>query len=48
MRHPWRFYPASAGQSTAASKGDVKSKTEIQIRAFGANGQISTDNSQQQ
>jgi len=21
MRHPWRFYPASTGQPTAASKG---------------------------
>jgi len=29
MRHPWRFYPAFAGQFTAASKGGEK----IQIRA---------------
>jgi len=26
MRHPWRFSPASEGQSTAASKGEGKSK----------------------
>jgi hypothetical protein len=26
MRHPWRFYPASTGQFTAASKGGRKPK----------------------
>jgi len=37
MRHPWRFYPASAGQFTAASKGVGKSKSF----AYGENSQPS-------
>jgi hypothetical protein len=28
LRHPWRFYPASTSQFTAASKGECKSKTK--------------------
>jgi len=39
------FYSLVCG---SIEKGDMKAKSKSEIRAFGANGQISTDNSQQQ